>query len=203
MIGTFPPRSNKRRIIDSHIFHVLPLALKNQLTRGKGTWAFVMADVVHTAITVSSYVVATLLSYRRPAAYLHRIKMPHQISDRVYEWCTSEVSVSAALAKDPAVPPKEAAKKLYGQAKISVTAEKPPRERELASEKELQRAFECGKWGPTRPSELFLRIFHDAICSLEHDPLMGCVSPSLMGSCGSIPLSILAPLPDLVRHMVC
>lgn len=30
---------------------------------------------------------------------------------------------------------------------------------------------------------------------------MGCVSPSLVGSCGAIPLTIFAPLPDICRHM--
>jgi hypothetical protein len=162
-----------------------------------------MATILNTAVTVSSYAAATVLSYRRSASYPHKIKMPLKISDRVYDWCTSDESVSAALAKDPTVLPKDAAKKLYGSAKVSVTTGKPPKEREPATEEDLQRAFECGKWGPTRPSELFLRIFHDAVCSLEHDPLMGCVSPSLMGSCGVIPLTVIAPLPDLVRHMVC
>jgi hypothetical protein len=161
-----------------------------------------MATVINTAVTVSSYVAATLLSYRHVAAYPHKIDMPHKISDRVYQFCTSEDSVSSALAKDPSIAPKEAAKKLYGHVKVSVTSGKPPHTRKPAMQEDLQRAFECGKWGPTRPSELFLRIFHDAVCSLEHDPLMGCVSPSLMGSCGAILLTVIAPLPDLVRHMV-
>jgi phosphatidylserine/phosphatidylglycerophosphate/cardiolipin synthase-like enzyme len=119
----------------------------------------------------------------------------------VYEWCTSSDSVSSEIAKDFRTTPKDAARKLYGQVKVSVSAEKPPKNRERASDAELQKAFECGKWGPTRPSELFLRVYHDALCTLEHDPMIGCVSPSLMGSCGAIPLTIIGPLPDLVRHM--
>ena len=160
-----------------------------------------MATVLNTAVTVSTYVGATLLSYRHRDSYPDRVKMPRQISGRVHEWCTSPDSVSSEIAKDPQTVPKDAAKKLYGHVKISVSAEKPPKVRERATEEELKKAFECGKWGNTRPSELFLRIYHDALCTLDHDPLIGCVSPSLMGSCGAIPLTVIGPLPDLVRHM--
>jgi phosphatidylserine/phosphatidylglycerophosphate/cardiolipin synthase-like enzyme len=160
-----------------------------------------MATVINTAVTVSTYVGATLLSYRHRDSYPPRVKMPREISERVYKFCTSEDSVSSEIAKDFRTAPKDAAKKLYGHVKISVSAEKPPKVREPATEEQLQRAFECGKWGPTKPSELFLRIYHDALCTLDHDPLLGCVSPSLMGSCGTIPLTVIGPLPDLVRHM--
>lgn len=37
--------------------------------------------------------------------------------------------------------------------------------------------------------------------TLDPDPLGGMCSPPLLGSCGVVPLSIVAPLPDLVRHM--
>jgi len=36
---------------------------------------------------------------------------------------------------------------------------------------------------------------------LDADPLGGMVSPSLMGSYGTIPLTIIAPLADIFRHM--
>lgn len=63
------------------------------------------------------------------------------------------------------------------------------------------RARQCGNWGNSEPSELFLQCFHDALCSLEYDARAGMVSPSLMGSHGVIPLTIIAPLPDICRHM--
>ncbi|KAF7620749.1 hypothetical protein AFLA_006047 [Aspergillus flavus NRRL3357] len=65
----------------------------------------------------------------------------------------------------------------------------------------LQKALECGNWGPTKPSNLFLKIYHDALCTLEKNPMAGVVSPPLMGSHGIAPLTIVAPLPDLCRHM--
>ena len=32
------------------------------------------------------------------------------------------------------------------------------------SDKDLQRAFECGKWGDDRPSDLFLKVSIEAFC---------------------------------------
>ncbi|KAE9971731.1 hypothetical protein BLS_004335 [Venturia inaequalis] len=128
--------------------------------------------------------------------------MPTTISDKVYAWCTSKDSVSNELAKDRSLSPGDAVKKLYGEGDgIHLSEKKALPHREPATQEELERAFQCGNFGPTRPSELFLRIFHDALLPLEHDPMMGCVSPSLMGSYGAIPLTIIAPLPDICRHM--
>ncbi|KAF2428760.1 phospholipase D/nuclease [Tothia fuscella] len=127
--------------------------------------------------------------------------MPTKISDKVYNWCTSDISISSVLARNPHQPPGEAAKSLYGSAGISISEKKPSVERKPATPEDLERAYQCGKFGPTRPSELFLRVFHDAIVTLESDPLMGVCSPSLLGSCGAIPLSVIAPLADICRHM--
>lgn len=124
------------------------------------------------------------------------------ISDKVYEMCKSKQSVSSLLAENPTMTPGEAAKKLYHPAEVALTEGHPPKERIPASPEELQRAFECGNFGPTRPSETFLRIFHDSLVPLNHDPLMGVCSPSLVGSSGVIPLTIIGPLPDICRHMV-
>ena len=46
-----------------------------------------------------------------------------------------------------------------------------------------------------------VKIYHDALCSLDKNPMAGVVSPPLMGSHGVVPLTIIAPLPDLCRHM--
>ena len=164
-----------------------------------------MTSTIHTlfetAVTCSGYVASSIWSFRRQAA-IPRRPMAHKISDRVFSWCTSRDSISEALSKDPTLAPGKVAEKLYGKEGISVTEKKAPKHRESATQEDLERAYQCGKFGPTKPSELFLRIFHDALCSLEHDPMMGVVSPPLMGSCGAIPLTIIAPLPDICRHMV-
>jgi hypothetical protein len=76
-----------------------------------------------------------------------------------------------------------------------------PSTRKPATGEELERALQCGKFA-VPPSELFLRVFHDSLMPLEHDPLMGCCSPSLLGSSGTCPLTIVSGLPDICRHMV-
>lgn len=82
------------------------------------------------------------------------------ISDKVYKLCTSSESVSALLAKDPTMAPGEAWKKLYGHhaAGEKTSASTARAHRDTITPEDLQRAFECGNWGPTRPSDLFLRV---------------------------------------------
>ncbi|KAJ5700884.1 hypothetical protein N7493_011930 [Penicillium malachiteum] len=77
----------------------------------------------------------------------------------------------------------------------------------------VQKALAAGNWGSTEPSELFLQrndtmlitvksqIYHDVLGSLDKEPSTGVVSPPLIGSRGVVPLTIIAPLPDLCRHL--
>lgn len=95
-----------------------------------------------------------------------------RISDKVYDLCRNGQSVSSSIAADPSLTPGEAAKHLFHPDTFSISEGNPPVQRVPASEEDLQRAYDCGKWGPTRPSELFLRIFHDSLLPLEHDPLV-------------------------------
>ncbi|KAI1923336.1 hypothetical protein LOZ52_001078 [Ophidiomyces ophidiicola] len=67
--------------------------------------------------------------------------------------------------------------------------------------KDLNTALQCGKWGSQRPSDLFLKIYHDALCPLMQDPMSGLVSPPLMGSSGVVPLTIIGTLPDICHHL--
>ena len=48
---------------------------------------------------------------------------------------------------------------------------------------------------------VILQIYHDSLCPLEKNPMAGVVSPPLMGSHGVLPLTIVAPLLDICRHM--
>ncbi|THX14416.1 hypothetical protein D6D17_03261 [Aureobasidium pullulans] len=141
--------------------------------------------------------------------------MPHRLSlsshkqtprkkmslhEKVEGLCRNSHSVSQALAEDPSLSPGEAAKKLYHPDNISISEGHVPSKRNPATEDELERALQCGRF-TTQPSELFLRVFHDSLMPLEHDPLMGCCSPSLVGSTGTCPLTIISGLPDICRHM--
>ncbi|KAL2008576.1 hypothetical protein VTN00DRAFT_6770 [Thermoascus crustaceus] len=122
------------------------------------------------------------------------------LAQEVYEICRSDKSVSSELAKDPQQPPRKIIHRLY----LDKKAEDIPSNAVAEvgeKQNDLRKAYECGNWGPSRPSDLFLRIYHDALCTLKRHHLAGVVSPSLMGSCGVLPLTIVAPLPDLCRHV--
>jgi phosphatidylserine/phosphatidylglycerophosphate/cardiolipin synthase-like enzyme len=67
------------------------------------------------------------------------------------------------------------------------------------TEEELNTAAKFGRF-IERPSELFLKLFHNVLCTLKRDPLCGCVSPSLIGTTGVIPLTIISTIPDIMQH---
>lgn len=128
--------------------------------------------------------------------------MRPRITPNVVKLCQSEATVSSELATNPSQAPGEVAKKIFGERE---TTGKPSANADEnlvpASQEDLEQALSCGRWGPTKPGELFARAFHDVLCCLEADPVGGVVSPPLIGSYGTMPLSIIAPLVDLVRHM--
>lgn len=127
--------------------------------------------------------------------------MASVINNNTYGYCTSHESVSSLLARHPTAPPGELAKELYGSNQLATVESPPPPQRNKATEEDLARARQCGRFDGTNPSELFLRTYHDILCSLHHDPLAGVVSPSLIGSTGVVPLTIIGPLHDMTRHM--
>lgn len=126
--------------------------------------------------------------------------MSTTISDKVYRLCTSPTSITSQVAKNPSQEPAYHANALYGGEHLAITDHKS-HNRQPASPAELDRARQCGNWGDSEPSELFLQCYHAALCSLEHNPLAGMVSPSLMGSSGVLPVTVIAPVPDICRHM--
>jgi phosphatidylserine/phosphatidylglycerophosphate/cardiolipin synthase-like enzyme len=67
------------------------------------------------------------------------------------------------------------------------------------TEDELNFAAEFGRF-PYRPSDLFLKLFHNVISTLKRDPLCGRVSPCLIGTSGVIPLTIISTIPDIMQH---
>ncbi|PQE10171.1 IQ calmodulin-binding motif protein [Rutstroemia sp. NJR-2017a WRK4] len=83
------------------------------------------------------------------------------ISDKVYKLCKSSETVSSILAKDPSIAPGDAWKQLYGAHAAGEKESKATARshRDTHTPEDLQRALECGNWGPTQPSELFLKNF--------------------------------------------
>ncbi|GAA5915447.1 hypothetical protein JCM5296_002704 [Sporobolomyces johnsonii] len=127
------------------------------------------------------------------------------LSDSLLTLCKSPETVTTRLGQSQeGTPVHEVAEKLFTLSTLTKLAHKlkPKSEVKLSdpTEEDQQQARDCGKFGGTRPSELFLKIYYEALRTLEKDPLVGLVSPSLMGSTGVIPLSIISVIPDIIQH---
>jgi hypothetical protein len=79
------------------------------------------------------------------------------VSQKVYDLCQGSVTVSSELAQDPTLSPGKVAKKLYGD-DVGGHDEHKAFNLPKATIDDLERAYLCGKWGSTRPSDLFLRV---------------------------------------------
>lgn len=78
------------------------------------------------------------------------------ITARVYRLCHADMTVSAELARDPTQVPSKVFHDLYERHH----AENPGAEVKDATDEAdaLRRAAECGNWGASQPSELFLKV---------------------------------------------
>lgn len=120
------------------------------------------------------------------------------ISPHVYGLCHEVQTVISEIDSDPTDTPERIITRLYSNDKkhgyYTIYSEPPE------SQDPLQLAFECGRWGGQKPSDLFLQAFSDSLTCLDLDPMAGMVSPPLMGSHGVVPLTVVAPLVDIIRH---
>eukprot|EP00026_Physarum_polycephalum_P003289 Phypoly_transcript_03299.p1 GENE.Phypoly_transcript_03299~~Phypoly_transcript_03299.p1 ORF type:complete len:737 (+),score=104.43 Phypoly_transcript_03299:201-2411(+) len=64
---------------------------------------------------------------------------------------------------------------------------------------ELERAYHIGNF-PTRPSNLFLKVYSDVLRSVQEHPQADIVSPDLMATSGIVPMTIDAPYDSLLLH---
>ncbi|PGH32106.1 hypothetical protein GX50_05122 [[Emmonsia] crescens] len=119
----------------------------------------------------------------------------------IYELCRDGSSVTSELANEPENSPRDIIDRVFkpqsGMCDRCQGSEKGKGNRHL----DLQQAYLCGNWGSKRPSHLFLQIYHNVLCTLDRNPMAGCTSPALLGSSGVVPLTIIAPTPDICRHM--
>lgn len=92
--------------------------------------------------------------------HVQKDELTSPVSDELLKMLTSPDSVSTLLAQDPSLSPGEAWKKLYGHHIGKLGEHRPINDsgKRLASEEALRKAAEAGHWGPTQPSELFLRV---------------------------------------------
>lgn len=121
--------------------------------------------------------------------------------ERIRLLCQSKESVSSKYAEDPSQSIEAIGSKLYGSHHLATVVTRAPGQRGTNKPEDLEWARSCGNFGDTKPSELFLHAYHDLLQCLHRDPLANCVSPSLCGSTGLVPMTIIAPLNDQLRHM--
>ncbi|KAJ5698006.1 hypothetical protein N7462_000011 [Penicillium macrosclerotiorum] len=124
------------------------------------------------------------------------------VSWKVYRLCKQIETVTSDLAQDPSQDPSKVFNRLYENHHDHIHATEGEAGSEAFSEFEktddLARARSCGNWGSAEPT---WQIYHDVLGSLENNPFAGVVSPPLIGRTGVVPLTIVAPLPDLCRHL--
>jgi len=113
-----------------------------------------------------------------------------------------EQTVTSLLASEFSTihSPKDAAEILFSKPSISLRSQIDYEifKHEITDD-ELDFAAEFGRF-PYRPSNLFLKLFHNVLCTLEHDSLCGRVSPALIGTSGVVPLTIISTIPDIMQH---
>ncbi|KAF4958007.1 hypothetical protein FSARC_11136 [Fusarium sarcochroum] len=122
------------------------------------------------------------------------------VPQHVYDLCQAKETVSSALAKEPNHAPGDIVKKLYGHHEHGLHHGRSAENDTALNGDVVETALRCGRWGPTNPSPLFLKAFADSLQCLDKDPMAGVVSPPLMGSYGTMPLTVIAPLADVMRH---
>ena len=81
------------------------------------------------------------------------------IPPNVYELCRNGKSVSGELAQNPNEAASAARERLFGgRLKTEIQKERSKSNATEKSENDLQQALDCGNWGETKPSELFLQV---------------------------------------------
>jgi hypothetical protein len=77
------------------------------------------------------------------------------LGNDILELCTSKDSVSHLVAADPTLAGGDAWQTLYGKYHHNKESHDKTTTTQVD---DLERAAKCGKWGPTQPSDLFLKV---------------------------------------------
>ena len=74
------------------------------------------------------------------------------VSQFVYDLCHAQHSVTSKLAENEGEAPGVVAKQLFESDALPKSSDESP------NGSDTNRAYECGQWGQSRPSELFLKV---------------------------------------------
>lgn len=83
---------------------------------------------------------------------LNKSTVAIMVSQFIYDLCHEKETVSSRVANDPDDAPGTIADNLYSKKDLPKSSTTEPQGYDL------QRAFECGNWGSSRPSDLFLKV---------------------------------------------
>lgn len=146
-------------------------------------------------------------------------------NDHLRELCRSAPSIADELAKDPSRSVDQVVKSMRREWRSRRKASGSKKHAFAGEKDRLDRAVQCGKF-PYRPSELFLKVrerlsftcstvfievqcvanccyvkvYADVLDCISRKPLSNLVSPSLIGTSGVVPLSIVSIIADIMRH---
>lgn len=134
-------------------------------------------------------------------------------SDALVALATGSETITSILAKNPNQDIDTVAERLFSKKPInggdSEAVRRALKGHPDYSPEDLARAERCGQF-PLKPSDLFLKvsalatahpftnistfckIYCDVLDTLEQDPLIGMVSPPLLGASGVVPLTIIS-----------
>jgi hypothetical protein len=87
------------------------------------------------------------------------------IPDNVYQLCRNGKSVTAELAANPSKTPEKAVQELYNT-NLGAVYDTGNIKLEKLSPVELHQTLECGNWGSSRPSDLFLQVLPSSTAPL-------------------------------------
>ena len=122
-------------------------------------------------------------------------------SQQVVQLVLESPTVSSEFAANPSSSPTKICQRLYKVDENHLENVTNPASNKAFVQNKVERRGANSKECPHQPSELFLQVYNDALACLETDPIVGMVSPPLLSSYGIIPLTAIAPLVDIVRHM--
>lgn len=91
------------------------------------------------------------------------------ITQEIYDWCHSPKTVGSEIAANPNTTPAHAAHKLYGKHKEAALLSHSAKDRNKSGY-DLERAYHCGSWGDTRPSQLFLKASYSLLLAGARNP---------------------------------
>ena len=142
------------------------------------------------------YQTPTSVAVSIPIEQLNHIKELPSIDNQSNQSVTSLLASKSSIITSP----KEAAEILFSKSipYLRSRVNYEILEHEI-TEDELDFAAKFGRF-PHRPSDLYLKLFHNVLSTLKRDPLCGRVSPTLIGTSGVIPLTIISTIPDIMQH---